>query len=130
MFGDILTLDRGIVEIVKIVDNRDGPIPLGEEPIDKVRSDKSGTTSYQNVLLHRYVENPRMSRFKLFTEAVGMIAFPRAGPPGLKLQEYSDQNQFNEYEALVPQARVCTRCRVLNVVVRRRFRLCSKIRLY
>ena len=43
MFGDIRTLDVWRVKIIKIVNDRDLPNALREQPIDKMRTNKSGS---------------------------------------------------------------------------------------
>ena len=39
----VLAFDRGIIEIVEVIDDVDVPIPFSEQPIDKTRANESRT---------------------------------------------------------------------------------------
>src|SRR5437016_5192551 len=52
MRGNICPLDLRRVEVVKVVDDSDAPAALGEQSVDEIGTDKSGTTGDENSFGH------------------------------------------------------------------------------
>src|SRR4030095_5327851 len=49
MFLDVSLFDRGIVEVVEVVDHGYLPVSFGKQTIDKMRSYETCATGYENV---------------------------------------------------------------------------------
>src|SRR2546423_11828948 len=49
MRGDVCSLNRRIVEVVEIIDDRNSPIAFGHQTIDEVRADKACAASNENL---------------------------------------------------------------------------------